>query len=93
MLNQLSPPALAALVALGAWLATTLIILILVAIDRRRRDRAQYLADALLAHAQQAVMRHQWARGSLGNREDWLVLNRLMENLADAVQRMEQEPA
>ena len=94
MLNQvqLSPSALAALVAVGTWLATTLIILILAAIDRRRRKRAQRLVDALVAQAQQAVTRHTWAKGGLGSRDDWIVFDRAMENLAEIVQRLEQEP-
>ncbi|NIV32747.1 MAG: hypothetical protein GWN58_25865 [Anaerolineae bacterium] len=90
---QLSPSALTALVAVGTWLATTLIILILAAIDRRRRKRAQRLVDALFAQAQTAVTRHQWARGAMGSRDDWIVFDRTMENLGDIVQRMEQEPA
>ena len=86
-----APPPL--VIVLTAWLATTLIILILAAIDRRRRNRAQRLVDSLLAQAQNAVTRHQWARGGVGTQDDWIVFHRTMENLGEIVQRMEQEVA
>ena len=78
---------------LSAWVAIKVIILILEGIDRRRRNRAQRLVDSLLAQAQNAVTRHQWARGGVGTQDDWIVFHRTMENLGEIVQRMEQEVA
>ena len=89
-MTHLSSPLIA---ALAAWLATTAIILILATIDRRRHRRLEAQAKRLQAQAQAAVMRHTWAKGAMGNRDDWIVFERTMENLATALDHWEQERA
>jgi hypothetical protein len=89
-MTQLSSPITAFLVA---WLVATAIIVILALIAIRRNKRVEGLAQRLHDQAQAAVTRHTWARGAMGTRDDWLVFQRTMENLAATLQQWQEETA
>jgi hypothetical protein len=89
-MTQLSSPITAFLVA---WLVATAIIVILALIVIRRNKRLEAMAKQLHDQAQTAVTRHIWARGAMGTRDDWLVFQRTMENLAATLQQWQEETA
>jgi len=77
------PPALIA--ALAAWLATTAIILILAAWQRRRLERDAKAFEALRTRALELCRRHDLASGPMAGARDWQAFDREMDIFKQAL--------
>ena len=70
------------------YLGTLALALLFLQHEQRRRKRITAEGDHLWTLAQTAITRYQNAKGH-SNRDEWIIADRAIENLANAIRRWE----